>query len=68
VNGNAGLDQVGDDSRLQVRKRQHEVGLERENLADISRDKCRDAGLFPPDLWRPHRIARDPDDPGVLAQ
>ncbi len=65
---NTGLDQHCCDVGLQIRKGQHQVRLQRQNLVDIRRRERRDPRLLPPHLRRPHRVAGDADDPRVLAE
>jgi hypothetical protein len=68
VDGCAGAHQVGDDVGLEVRERQHQVGLEREDFWDIGGDEGRDPRLLAAHPWRPHRIAGDADDAILLAE
>ena len=61
-------DQLRDDVGLQVGERQHQVGLEREDLRHVGGDERRHPRLLAPHLRRPHRIAGHADDAAVLAE
>ncbi len=68
VDGDAGAHQVGDDVGLQVRERQHQVGLEREDLWDIGGDERGYPRFLAAHPRRPHRITGDADDAILLAE
>ena len=68
VDGDAGAHQIGNDVRLQVRERQHQVGLERENFRNVGGDECGHPRLLAAHPRRPHRIAGDADDAILLAE
>ena len=68
MDGDAGADEVGDDVGLQIGKGEHQIRLERQDFWDVRRDERRHPRLLAPDLRRPHRIARYPDDAVLLAE
>ena len=55
-------------SRLQVRKSQHQVRLERDDLVDVGAGESRDARLFAPRPRRTNRKSGDPHDARFLTQ
>src|ERR1700676_2837443 len=68
VDRDAGTDQVGDDVRLQIRESQHQIRLQREDFRNVRRDERRNPRLLAPHLRRATPLARDPDDPVLLAE
>ena len=68
VDGHAGSDQLGGDVRLQVRKAEHEVRLERQDAVDLGAEKGGHTGLFAPRARRADGEARDADDPRLLTE
>jgi hypothetical protein len=68
VHRNIAADQLGDDIGLQVGEGEDQIGVEREDLLEIRRDKRRDPRLLLAHPRRPHRIARHADDAALLAE
>jgi hypothetical protein len=68
MDGDAGANQVGDDTGLQIREGENEIRIERQDLWDVSGDERRYPRLLAPHSRRPHRVTGDPDDPVLLAE
>ena len=60
--------EFGGDVGLQIGERQHQIGIERENLWHIRGDEGRHPRLLAPHPRRPHRIARHAGDAVFLAE
>jgi hypothetical protein len=55
-------------SACKSEKAKHEIGLQRNDLRNVRRDKPGSARLLLPRLRRPHRVAGDADDAVLLAE
>src|SRR5471030_55347 len=63
----AAADELGDEIRLQIREREHEVRFQRFDLVELRVDERRHFRLEPR-LRRTHRVAGDADDTIALAE
>jgi hypothetical protein len=63
----AAPNQLRDEIRLQIRERQDQIGLERDDLVELRVDERRDLGLLPR-FRRAHGVTRHADDAVALSQ
>lgn len=68
MDGNAVLDEFGDNVGPQVRECQDKVRLPRQNFRNASADECGDVWFFLAHRWRTYGIARHADNAIVLAE